>query len=184
MPSSIEEPERAPLHHRFYHREGATNTRPCAGNVLKDARKTSGLCQYQVAQLLSYKTKEDTISDDTISNWECNRAMPDPEQVAILEEVYGQPGLWDAWMRQQYPSYHKRVPIDGHISDTGMAVVNASYQMDDVQDLTEDLARDLADGRLDDLNGAERYIREAREAAAAILAACDKLKGAQNHDRR
>lgn len=155
----------------------------CAGNVLQSARNAAGLYQYQVAQLIGFRTNE-AISEDTIGHWENNRVLPDPEQVSILEEVYRRPGLWDAWMRQQYPSYHKRVPIDGHISDTGMSVVNASYQMDDVQDLTEDLARDLADGRLDDLSGAERYIREAREAAAAILAACDKLKGAQNHDRR
>ena len=141
---------------------------------MQTARNAAGLYQYQAAQLVSSKNGE-MISEDTVGHWENNRVLPDPEQVALLEEIYEQPGLWDAWMRQQYPSYRARVPKDGRIADTGMAVVNASYQMGDVQGLTEDLARDLADGRLDDRNGAERYIREAREAAAAILAAIDKL---------
>lgn len=145
--------------------------------MLKDARKKSGLCQYQVAQLLSYKTKEDTISEDTISNWECNRAMPDPEQVSMLESIYEIPGLWDDWMRQQYPSYRKRIPKRAQISDPALAVVQAGYEMQDVTRLTEPMSRDLMDGRLDDPHLASQYIEQVDQALSALTAAVTLLRG-------
>lgn len=132
-----------------------------------------GLYQYQVAQLWS---KDDEISEDTISNWECNRALPDPEQVAALEHLYENPGLWDAWMRMQWPSYRERIPENPEMSSAGLAVVNAGYQMHDVTALTESLVRDLMDGKVDDKQLPTCYIKEAEEAVAALLAAIAKLR--------
>lgn len=132
-----------------------------------------GLYQYQAAQLLS---KDELISEDTISNWECNRALPDPEQVAAMERLYESPDLWDRWMRMQWPSYRERIPENPDIASAGLAVINAGYQMDDVTALTEVLGRDLMDGKIDDQALKERYIREAEEAAAALNAAVAKLR--------
>lgn len=151
------------------------DTKPCAGIVLKNARKQSGLCQYQVAQLLSYKTKEDTLSEDTISNWECNRAMPDPEQVNLLEDIYDSPGLWDDWMRQQYPSYQKRIPKRAAVTDPTLAVVKAGWEMQDVADVAQPLSRDLLDGKLDDPHLKRQYIAQANEALSALSAALTLL---------
>jgi transcriptional regulator with XRE-family HTH domain len=150
--------------------------------VLKDARKKSGLCQYQVAQLLSYKTKEDTISEDTISNWECNRAMPDPEQVHVLEGIYEVDGLWDDWMRQQYPSYRQRIPKRANVSNPALAVVQAGYEMQDVAKLTEPLGRDLIDGKLDDPVLKQEYISQVNQALSALTAAVTLLGGGKQNE--
>ena len=155
-------------------RKEVIDTKACAGAVLAAARNAIGLYQYQAAQLLS--KGDDIISEDTISNWECNRAMPDPEQVAAMEKLYEAPGLWDEWMRMQWPSYRERIPENPSIESAGMAVINAEYQMRDVQELTDVLARDLLDGRLDDAAAAAQYIKEAEEASAALITAVARLK--------
>ena len=141
--------------------------------MLATARNAVGLYQYQAAQLLS---KDEIISEDTISNWECNRAMPDPEQVDAMERLYESPGLWDSWMRLQWPSFRKHIPENPDVSSAGMAVINAGYQMGDVAALTEALGRDLMDGKVDDQDLKERYIAEAEEAASALNAAIAKLR--------
>lgn len=142
--------------------------------MLATARNASGLYQYQAAQLLS--KGDEIISEDTVSNWECNRAMPDPEQVAAMERLYDSPGLWDAWMRLQWPSYQERIPRNPDIASSALAVINAGYQMGDVSALTEALGRDLMDGKVDDKALAAKYVQEAEEAAAALLSAAAKLK--------
>lgn len=163
----------------FYRRKGLNNTKACAGNVLKDARKKSGLCQYQVAQLLSYKTKEDTISEDTISNWECNRALPDIEQVSALEDIFETPGLWDDWMRQQYPSYRKRIPKRAEVKNPALAVVQAGYEVQDVARMTEPLSRDLMDGKLDNPHLQAQYLEQVKQALSSMSAAITLLEGGQ-----
>ena len=157
----------------FYPRKELIPTKPCAGHVLATARNAVGLYQYQAAQLLS---KDEIISEDTISNWECNRAMPDPEQVSAMERVYECEGLWDSWMRLQWPSYRAHIPENPDVSSAGLAVINAGYQISDVAALTEALGRDLMDGRVDDAELKARYIAEAEEAAAALQAAISKLR--------
>lgn len=119
---------------------------------------------------------DEIISEDTISRWECNKAMPDPEQVADMERLYESPGLWDAWMRLQWPSYRQRIPKNPEMSSAGLAVINAGYQMGDVTALTDRLARDLMDGKVDDKHLAQSWIGEAEEAVAALNAAILKLK--------
>ena len=132
-----------------------------------------GLYQYQAAQLMS---KDEIITEDTISNWECNRALPNPEQVAALEKLYECPGLWDSWMRLQWPSYRERIPENPEVASAGMAVVNAGWQMQDVTALTESLGRDLMDGKIDDQKLAQKYISEAKEAVAALSGEIAKLE--------
>lgn len=126
-----------------------------------------------MAQLIS--TDSDIVSQDTVSNWECNRAMPDPEQVAQMETLYESTGLWDTWMRLQWPSYSERIPENPHIDNACMAVINAGYQMGDVTALTDSLSRCLLSRNLDP-ELAARYVTEAKEAAAALLSAAAKLK--------
>lgn len=146
--------------------------------MLASARLAAGLKQYQVAQLIS--TEADVVSADTISNWECNRAMPDPEQVAAMERLYEASGLWDAWMRLQWPSYGERIPENPEMANACMAVINAGYQMSDVTALTDALSRCLI-SRNHDPALADRYVQEAEEAAAALLTAVSQVKGGRGH---
>lgn len=141
--------------------------------MLANARYATGLKQYQVAQLIS--TDEETLTADTISNWECNRAMPDPEQVAALDRLYEAPGLWDAWMRLQWPSYRERIPENPQTANACMAVINAQYQMGDVQQLTDAFIRCLI-ARKKDPSLAGDWLKEAGEAAAALFSAIDQVK--------
>lgn len=101
--------------------------------------------------------------------------MPDPEQVAVLETLYASPGLWDAWMRLQWPSYNERIPERPAIANACVAVINAGYQMGDVTALTEKLGRCLVGKKMDHAL-AEAYVREAEEAAAALLSAASRVK--------
>lgn len=119
---------------------------------------------------------DEVITEDTISNWECNRSLPNPEQVAALEKLYESPGLWDAWMRLQWPSYRERIPEKPEVESAAMAVVNAGWEMQDVNALTEILGRDLMDGRIDDPKLAQKYISKARGVIAALSGAIEKLE--------
>ena len=102
--------------------------------------------------------------------------MPDPEQVAAMERLYEAPGMWDRWMRLQWPSYGERIPENPQMANACMAVINAGYQMGDVQQLTEALGRCLVSHGKDNALAAQ-YVQEAEEAAAALLDAASKLKG-------
>lgn len=133
--------------------------------------------QYQAAQLLS--TEQDIVSADTVSNWECNRAMPDPEQVAAMERLYDAPGLWESFMRLQWPSFRERIPENMSVSCAGMAVINAGYQMADVAALTDDLARDLMDGAIQKPDLARKYLEQSGQALAALKTANAALQKLQ-----
>lgn len=151
-------------------------TKPCAGNVLANARNAAGLKQYQVGQMMS--TAADTISADTVSNWECNRAMPDPEQVAEMELLYESPGLWDAFMRQQWPSFRERIPESPQIINGILAsVVNARHQITNILPMLEGAEVDSVDGVLDNKAHAAKTADEARQVAAALLTMADRIEG-------
>lgn len=93
-----------------------------------------------------------------------------------MERLYEAPGLWDAFMRLQWPSFRDRIPENPEIASTGLAVINAGYQMSDVNALTEALGRDLMDGKVDDKPLAKKWVKEAKEAIAALSAAVVKLE--------
>lgn len=143
---------------------------------MQNARIAVYLTQYQAAQLYSFRLgDENAASADTISRWECDAALPTPEQVSLLEEVYHKPGLWDDWMRQQYPSYQKRIPKRAAVTDPTLAVVQAGWEMQDVAEVAQPLSRDLLDGKLDDPNLKRQYIAQANQALSALSAALTLL---------
>ncbi len=82
-------------------------------------------------------------------------------------------------MRQQYPSYHERVPKPANIVDPALALLNADYAMQDATKSAEMLIRDLLDGKLDDMRLRDKYLREAEHLLSALTAAVTLLKGAQ-----
>ena len=142
--------------------------------MLANARISAGLKQYQVAQLIS--TDAETISADTVSNWECNRAMPDPNQVDRLESLYGCPGLWDSWMRLQWSSYEERIPETPQIINGILAsVVNAKHQILNIIPMLESAERDSVDGVMDDKVQAAKTSAEAREVASALMTMAERL---------
>lgn len=137
--------------------------------------------QFQAAQILSENKdlcpgKDDVISADTVSNWECNRAMPDPEQVAAMEELYECPGLWFKWIRLQWPSARERIPENPQTNSTLAAVVNTKHRIADIMPLLERAERDSIDGVIDDRVNARRTATGARETAAAMLDMAEQLE--------
>lgn len=145
----------------MYPSKEASNTADCTHKELQAAREAAGLYQYQVAHLVH-------VSEDTVSRWERGETLPTPDQVDELEKLYKAPGLWYGWMRYQYKSFRDRYPENPDGAALALSMVNARYQMADVLDRQEAVIRDALDGRIDDQKGFAAYIREAKEAHAAL----------------
>ena len=128
---------------------------------LATARKAAGMLQHQVARHLH-------VSDDVISDWETGKSRPDPDQVSDLEQLYKAPGLWHGWMRYHYQSYRDRYPEIPDNSGLAIAMVNAKYQAADMLQCQDAAIRDALDGRIDDRKAFAEYIRQAKEAHAAL----------------
>ena len=137
---------------------------------LQAAREAAGLYQHQVAALMH-------VSDDTVSRWERGMQPPEPDQVDELEKLYKAPGLWYGWMRWQYKSFRDRYPDNQGSAILALAMVNAKYQLDDLNGLQEAVIRDALDGKIDDPKQAERLKKEGREAYEALGTVLALLEG-------
>lgn len=128
---------------------------------LRAARKAAELHQFQVAALLH-------VSEDTVSRWERGEQIPTPDQVDELEKVYKSPGLWYGWMRWRYKSFHDRYPDNDENAALAMSMVNTGYKIGDVTRLQDAVIRDALDGKIDNPRGFADYIKQAKEAHAAL----------------
>lgn len=128
---------------------------------LQAAREAAGLYQYQVAHLMH-------VSEDVISRWERGETKPDPDQVDALEKLYKTPGLWYGWMRFQYKSFRDRYPDDPGNAALALSMVNAQYEVRDMVQKQEEVIRDALDGKIDNERAFADYIKEAKEAHAAL----------------
>ena len=108
------------------------------------------------------------VSEDTVSRWERGDVKPTPEDVSALEKLYKAPGLWYGWMRYNYPSFRERYPEDPGNAALALSMVNAKYELADLLEKQEGAIRDALDGKIDDEKAFAAYLREAKEAHAAI----------------
>lgn len=138
--------------------------------ILREAREKAGLSRVQLAMRM------ECVSEGTIKRWEYGESRPDSSDVARIGELLGDHTLWPRWMCATDEEYARRHPYSATQNNAALDVINAGYQMEDVHALTDSIVRDLMDGKLDDKAAAARYIREAEEAAAALLAAANQLK--------
>lgn len=137
------------------------NTADITNKELKAAREAAELYQYQVAHLMG-------VSEDTVSRWERGDVKPTPEDVSQLEKLYKAPGLWYGWMRYNFPSFRERYPEDPGNAALALSMVNAKYELADLLEKQDGAIRDALDGRIDDKKAFAEYLREAKEAHAAI----------------
>lgn len=128
---------------------------------LKEARKAAGMYQHQVATILNY-------SEDVIADWEAGNRLPHPDIVSKLEKLYNRPGLWHRFMRHYYESYRERYPASPDNAALALSMVNAQYELHDVQRAQEEAIRDALDGKIDDERTFSAYIKEVKEAHAAL----------------
>jgi transcriptional regulator with XRE-family HTH domain len=133
----------------------------CMGKDLAAARESAGMYQFQVGHLLH-------VSEDVIGNWERDKSIPTPDQVDELEKLYNAPGLWYGWMRFQFKSFRDRYPDSDTTAALALAMVNAGAQMGDVTRLQEGVIRDALDGKIDNERGFAEYLKQAKEAHAAL----------------
>lgn len=143
-----------------YHIKEAINTADVTHKELQAARKAAGLYQHQVAFLLH-------VSEDVVSDWETGKTLPTPDQVSEMEALYKSPGLWHGWMRYQYKSYRDRYPESPENAALALSMMNAN-QLADVLEKQEKAIRDALDGKIDDRAGFAAYMKEAKEAHAAL----------------
>ena len=128
---------------------------------LQHARETAGLYQFQVAALLH-------VSEDTVSRWERGIQFPTPDQVDELEKLYKAPGLWYGWMRFHHKSFRDRFPENDSGNALALSIVNAGCQIGDVTRLQDAVIRDAIDGKIDNRQGFAEYLKQAKEAHAAL----------------
>lgn len=128
---------------------------------LAAARKAAGLYQHQVARLLH-------VSEDVISDWETGKTLPHPDQVSEMESIYNAPGLWYGWMRYNIKSFRDRYPENPEGSALALSMVNAQYEVRDMQQAQEAVIRDALDGKIDDERAFNAYIKEVKEAHTAL----------------
>ena len=128
---------------------------------LASARKSAELYQHQVARLMH-------VSEDVVSDWETGKTLPHPDQVSKLEEIYKAPGLWYGWMRYNIKSFRDRYPENPENAALALSMVNAKYQVADLLERQERAIRDALDGKIDDERAFAEYIKEAKEAHAAL----------------
>lgn len=128
---------------------------------LRAARKAAELHQFQVAALLH-------VSEDTVSRWERGEQIPTPDQVDELEKVYKAPGLWYGWMRWRYKSFRDRYPDNNENAALALSMVNTGCKIGDVARLQDAVIRDALDGKIDNPRGFADYIKQAKDAHAAL----------------
>lgn len=128
---------------------------------LKAVREAAGMYQFQVAHLMH-------VSEDVIGRWERGETQPTPDQVDKLEQLYKAPGLWYGWMRYQYKSFRDRYPENPETVALALSMVNAKYEIADLLKQQETAIRDALDGKIDDAAAFRAYIKQAKEAHAAI----------------
>lgn len=128
---------------------------------LASARKAAGLYQHQVARLMH-------VSEDVVSDWETGKTLPHPDQVSEMESIYHAPGLWYGWMRYNIKSFRDRYPEDHESTALALSMVNAQYEVHDFLQKQEAAIRDALDGHIDDKKAFAAYIKEAKEAHAAL----------------
>lgn len=145
----------------LYKRMEVSNTADITCTELKAAREAAGLYQHQVAYLMH-------VSEDTISRWERGEAQPSPDQVDELERIYKAPGLWYGWMRYQYKSFRDRYPEDPGNAALALSMVNAKYELADLAAKQEAAIRDALDGKIDNPRAFAEYLKEAKDAHAAL----------------
>lgn len=161
-----------------YHTLEVIHTADVTPKELQAARKAAGFYQFQVAQLIS--TESRTVTEDTVSKWERGETLPTPDQVDELEKLYRAPGLWYGWMRFQYKSFRDRYPDNDENAALALAMVNAGCQIGDVARLQDAAIRDALDGKIDNERGFAEYLKQAKEAHAALgelLARAEKEDG-------
>lgn len=108
------------------------------------------------------------VSEDVISRWERGETFPTPDQVDSLEKLYHAPGLWYGWMRYHFKSFRDRYPENPDNTALALSMVNAKYELADLTEKQDSAIRDALDGRIDDEKAFAAYIKEAKDAHAAI----------------
>ena len=105
--------------------------------------------------------------------------MPTSDQVDQMEKLYKAPGLWYGWMRYHDKPFRDRFPEEPETCDLAMAMVQAGYEVNDLIAKQDAAIRDAIDGRIDHPMAYEAYIREAKEAHAALgkMLAKAEMKG-------
>ena len=71
-------------------------------------------------------------------------------------------------MRFQYKSFRDRYPDDPGNAALALSMVNAQYEVRDMVQRQDEVIRDALDGKIDNEKAFAEYIKEAKEAHAAL----------------
>ena len=133
--------------------------------IIREAREMANMTRQQLANRM------ECISEGTLKRWEYGESRPDSADVARIGEIVGDKTLWPRWMCATDEEYAKRHPFSYNDLPAAMAVAKVGYEIADVQALVDSVVRDLMDGKIDNRDLTNRFMRELTDAERAITEA-------------
>lgn len=132
-----------------------------ASRDLKKWREAQGISAADLAERISCDVT-------TIYRYESGKLKPNPDVMYEICEALGDTGIWNNWMRTEYPtSYGRMHPETVNLSLPG-AIMSLIVELGDVMNLQNAMLRDGADGSIDD---PELKARSAKEITEMIQSA-------------
>lgn len=133
-------------------------------------RIASGKPQWKVAAEIGQ-------SETTIKRWETGKwltkdcRMPHPDDILLYLKAIGKPERWRDWMRSHYDSCREMLPPTLPLNDLLYAVDHSESEVNDFANLFSDVRQSIFSGvigKIDCLELKMRFLKEAKEAQAAI----------------
>ncbi len=149
----------------------------CTGNDLQISRTRAKLVQWQIGNACN-------VSESEIGRWERDEALPEPDDVDRFAAACGDPTLWHRWMLSHYDSYRRRYINGSAEYNLPVLMARMRFELGDVLGLQDRVERDALDGKIDDRALKTQFIKELKEAIAALTDGLQELlkdeKGANN----
>lgn len=103
----------------------------------------------------------------TIYRYESGKLKPDPDVMYQICEYLGDIGLWQDWMRTEYPTSYARIHPQQEGHSLGGSLMSLYAAARDLVELSDELFRDMADGKMDSPANRQALLEVARELLAS-----------------
>lgn len=145
-------------------------TAECTKSDLRKARESANLTRWQAGDALG-------VSQDTIKRWEDpkDNSKPTSADVSRMEGIYGQAGLWYAWMYSNDDGFRDRM-APPTAPDLRESIMKIFASMQDLIDDRAKILRDAADGYIDDRDMAAKIRSLSDDIASASHSLSEEMK--------
>ena len=137
---------------------------------LRKARESANLTRWQAGDALG-------VSQDTLKRWEdpMDKSKPASSDVSRMEDLYGYPGLWYAWMHSNDDGFRDRMPPPAP-PDLKTSVLALFGSMQSLIEKQTSILLDAADGIVDNKIQAEYVRKTAMDISGAARCLAEEIK--------